>query len=80
MPETPLSTEQVLTLLAEAPPRLAQLTAGLPPKAWTRSATVTGAGRPLQRSVFFYAQWLATHERSHLKHIARFVRALQPPA
>src|SRR5262245_20750085 len=35
----------------------------LPQKSWSRSATVTGAGKPLERTVFFYAHWLATHER-----------------
>ena len=42
----------------------------LPPAAWERSATVTGAGKVLIRSVHFYAQWLARHERTHLKQIA----------
>ena len=49
----------------------------LPPEAWARSATVTGAGRTLERSVMSYAQWLANHERSHLKHIARAVAKLR---
>lgn len=43
----------------------------LPKPDWSRRATVTGAGRPRERTVFDYAQWLANHERSHLKHIAR---------
>ena len=43
----------------------------LPPKAWSRSATVTGAGKPLQRTVFTYAQWLVNHERSHFRQIKR---------
>ncbi|HRC77085.1 MAG TPA: hypothetical protein PLO33_15500, partial [Kouleothrix sp.] len=30
-----------------------------------------GAGRPLERTVLFYAQWLASHERTHLKQIGR---------
>ena len=47
----------------------------LPPKAWARSATVTGAGKPLQRTVLPYARWLTNHERSHVKHIARLVTA-----
>jgi len=59
-------TEQRIKLLAVLEP--------LTPKAWSRSATVTGAGKPLQRTVFFYAQWLAHHERSHLKLIARFLK------
>jgi len=45
----------------------------LPRAAWSRSATVTGAGRPRKRTVLEYAQWLANHERSHVKHIARIV-------
>jgi hypothetical protein len=45
----------------------------LPKAAWSRSATVTGAGRPRDRTVLEYAQWLATHERSHVKQIARIV-------
>jgi hypothetical protein len=45
----------------------------LPKAAWSRSATVTGAGRPRDRTVLEYAQWLATHERSHVKQIARSV-------
>ncbi len=45
----------------------------LPEAAWLRSATVTGAGRPRERTVLDYAGWLANHERSHVKHIARIV-------
>jgi hypothetical protein len=45
----------------------------LPPNAWSRSATVTGAGKALERTVQFYAQWLATHERPHVKQIERIV-------
>jgi hypothetical protein len=43
----------------------------LTPEQWERSATVTGAGAPLTRTVRFYAQWLATHERTHLTQMAR---------
>lgn len=43
----------------------------LTPEQWARDATITGAGAPLTRSVGFYAQWLARHERSHLKELAR---------
>jgi len=35
----------------------------LPPAGWSRTATVTGAGKVLERTVLFYAQWLARHER-----------------
>lgn len=45
----------------------------LPRGDWSRSATVTGAGTPRDRTVLEYARWLANHERSHLKHIARIV-------
>lgn len=45
----------------------------LPKAAWSRSATVTGAGKPRQRTLLDYAQWLANHERSHVKYIARIV-------
>ncbi len=46
----------------------------LPAEAWARTATVTGAGAPLARTVHFYAQWLASHERTHFKHIARVAK------
>jgi hypothetical protein len=46
----------------------------LPKAGWSRTATVTGAGRPRERSVLDYARWLANHERSHVRHIARTVR------
>jgi hypothetical protein len=37
---------------------------------------VTGAGRPLTRTVHGYAEWLATHERSHVAHVRRVVAAV----
>jgi hypothetical protein len=46
----------------------------LAPEDWLRGATVTGAGKPLERTVQFYAQWLAKHERSHLKQFRQLVR------
>ena len=42
-------------------------------EAWSRMATVTGAGKPRQRTVYTYAQWLANHERSHLMQMERIV-------
>jgi hypothetical protein len=48
----------------------------LPPADWARAATVTGAGAVLERTVLFYAQWLARHERPHVKQIERMVRTL----
>ncbi|HEY7340794.1 MAG TPA: DinB family protein [Ktedonobacterales bacterium] len=38
---------------------------------WLRSATVTGAGKPLTLTVLSYAQRLALHERPHVKQIER---------
>lgn len=48
----------------------------LPIEGWSRAATVTGAGKPLERTVRFYAQWLARHERTHLKQIGRIVNTV----
>jgi hypothetical protein len=45
----------------------------LPKAAWSRSATVTGGGRPRELTVLDYARWLANHERSHVTQIARIV-------
>ena len=49
----------------------------LPPEGWASAATVTGAGRVLERTVLFYAHWLATHERPHIKQIERIVTTLR---
>jgi hypothetical protein len=57
--------------------RLLAVLKALPPEGWSRGATVTGAGRPMQRTVLSYAEWLANHERSHVKHIQRSVEALK---
>ncbi len=43
----------------------------LPAEAWSREAKVTGAGKPLIRSVYTYAESLVVHERPHLKQIQR---------
>ena len=48
----------------------------LAPEAWSRAATVTGAGKPLVRTVHSYAQWLATHERPHIKQIERIAKVV----
>jgi hypothetical protein len=52
----------------------------LPPEAWSRSATVTGAGKTLERTIAFYAGWLARHERSHLKPVERIVKSMRSAA
>jgi hypothetical protein len=49
----------------------------LPADEWSRAATVTGAGKILERTVHAYAQWLATHERPHVKQIERIVNSLR---
>ena len=49
----------------------------LPDEGWLRAATVTGAGKVLERTVLFYAEWLARHERPHVKQIARVVNTMQ---
>jgi hypothetical protein len=48
----------------------------LAPQSWRRAALVTGAGKPLERTVHSYAQWLATHERTHVKQIKRIADGL----
>ena len=49
----------------------------LPPAGWSRAATVTGADKPLERTVLFYAQWLARHERTHVKQVERIVNTMR---
>jgi DinB superfamily len=44
---------------------------------WSRGATVTGAGKVLERTVWFYAQWIARHERPHIKQIERIIHTLR---
>ncbi len=55
---------------------LLQVLESLKPKGWSRAATVTGAGAVLERTVMFYAQWLARHERTHVKQIERTVNTM----
>ena len=40
---------------------------------WARSATVKGAGKTSERSVYDYAHSLATHEQKHVQQLARAV-------
>lgn len=49
----------------------------LPPEAWSRMATVTGAGKPRERTVQTYAQWLANHEQSHIRQIERIANTMR---
>jgi len=48
----------------------------LSPEVWSRSATMTGSGKPLERTVQSFAQRMARHERPHLKQIAGIVTTL----
>jgi hypothetical protein len=48
----------------------------LPPDGWSHKATVTGAGKVLERTVLDYAERLARHERPHLKQVERIVNML----
>ncbi len=43
---------------------------------WSRTATVTGAGKPLERTALSYAQRLAHHEQRHLTQIERIVSTM----
>ena len=49
----------------------------LAPEDWLRAATVTVAGKPLERTVYSYAQWLANHENSHIRNIKRIVNTMR---
>jgi hypothetical protein len=40
-------------------------------------AMVTGAGKPRERPVYMYAQWLANHELLHIKQVERIVNAMR---
>jgi hypothetical protein len=48
----------------------------LGPDAWSRMAIVTGAGKPRERSVYTYAQWLANHEKVHIRQVERIVNTV----
>jgi hypothetical protein len=47
-------------------------------EAWSRSATVTGAGAVLERTVQYYANWMAVHEGTHWKHLKKIASAMRP--
>lgn len=73
-----LEIEFQASLQAFAAQRTELLTvlSALAPEDWTRSASVTGAGKVLVRTVHSYAQWLAVHERSHVKQIKHIAARL----
>lgn len=55
--------------------RVAML-AALPPEAWDRAATEKDARAKPARTLYFYAQKLARHERTHVAHFRQVVRRL----
>ena len=50
---------------------------GLSDEEWALSITATGAGKPLQRTVFSFAERLAIHERPHLNQVERVAGTLR---
>jgi len=74
--DTEMTIDQILTALAEQPKEIGALTADL------RRARVHVSPRGGEWSVNdVLPQWLANHDRSHVKHIARLVdspRTAQP--
>lgn len=56
--------------------RLLAVLGPLAEQGWSRSATVLGAGTPLEATLHSYAERLARHERAHLRQVAKTVRAL----
>lgn len=56
---------------------LLALLVSLPPAAWSRAATVTGAGSPLERTVLNYAERMARHERAHWRQLAKIGEAVR---
>jgi hypothetical protein len=55
---------------------LLTLLESLPAEDWPRTATMTGAGKPIVRSLESFTQRLAIHERPHLKQIQRIANAI----
>jgi hypothetical protein len=55
--------------------RLVKTLSSLREADWSRDAVVTGAGKPLTRSVYDYAARLIRHERPHVRQIGRAVDA-----
>ena len=55
--------------------RLLRYLKGLPRRSWSRTAVITGGGPPRERTVLFYAQWVAGHERAHVRQLTRALRA-----
>ena len=75
---SPGATRPATSPAASAASATARVVPANGPAMWAaRGATVKGAGKVLERTVRFYAEWLAAHERPHLKQIERIARALK---
>jgi hypothetical protein len=48
---------------------LLEVLRGLEPARWARSATVIRNGKPVDWSVRWYGQWIASHEQVHLEQL-----------
>jgi hypothetical protein len=57
--------------------KLLEVLKQLQPQNWWRTATLTGAGKPLQQTLISHADGLARHERAHLNQIERTINALR---
>ena len=51
----------------------------LPRRSWSRTAVITGGGPPRERTALFYAQWVAGHERAHVRQLHRALRTESSP-
>lgn len=60
--------------------RLVRYLKGLPRRSWSRTAVITGGGPPRERTALFYAQWVAGHERAHIRQLTRALRTVRTPA
>lgn len=44
---------------------------------WARAATITGAGPRFERTLHYYGDWMAVHERVHVKQVQQTVEAVR---
>jgi hypothetical protein len=51
--------------------RLLRYLRALRRRSWSRTAIITGGGPPRERTALFYAQWVAGHERAHVRQLTR---------
>lgn len=72
-----LAFRDSLRAFTEQRVRLLELIEPLPPEIWSRSATITGAGPRFERTLHYYGDWMAVHERVHVKQVQQIVDALR---